>query len=329
MKKILIIRFSSIGDIVLTSPVIRTIKTNPKDFEIHFITKKRFLPIVENNPYLDKIFTIEKEIDEVISDLKKENYDLIIDLHNNLRSHRLTIMLGVKCFRLKKLNFRKWLLVQFKINKLTDIHIVDRYLETIRLLDLEYQNRGLDYYILPEDESEVDNIRKIIGEKFHVFVMGGAHITKQIPTKILVKIAKSSNLPIVLLGGKEDFKKAVEISNSVNEKRIFNACGILSINESAALVKSAQKVLTSDTGMMHIAAAFHKPIISLWGNTVPAFGMYPYFPEAEKHLSQMFEVQGLSCRPCSKIGFSECPKKHFNCMMKQDVAEIIKSLNAF
>jgi ADP-heptose:LPS heptosyltransferase len=326
MKKILIIRFSSIGDVVLTTPELRTLKTNSSDFEVHYITKKAFFPAIELNPNIDKIYTIEKEIDEVISELKKEKYDFIIDLHNNLRSRRLSMQLGVNTFRFRKLNFKKWLLVNFKINKLPNYHIVDRYIETLNPLKLNYQNQGLDFPLLLEDEMEAEKIKKIIGEKYHAFVVGGAHFTKQIPVEIFIKIAQKSTLPIVLLGGKADFKKAEEIISNVSEIIFFNACGTLSLRESAAVIKYSQKVISSDTGMMHIAAALHKPIISLWGSTVPEFGMYPYFQDSEKHLSQIFEVSDLNCRPCSKIGFSECPKKHFNCMMKQDVDGIVESL---
>jgi len=78
--------------------------------------------------------------------------------------------------------------------------------------------------------------------------------------------------------------------------------------------------------LMHIAAAFRKITISLWGNTIPGFGMFPYIPEA-KQKSKILEVQGLSCRPCSKIGYAKCPKKHFNCMNKIDEEKLVEEIN--
>lgn len=326
MKKILIVRFSSIGDIVLTSPVIRTLKTNNQDLEVHFITKKAFIQAIELNPYLSKIYSFEHEIDEVIEELRQEKYDHIIDLHNNLRSIRLSLKLGVPAFRFRKLNIQKWLLVNFKYNKLPDIHIVDRYIDVLKPFHLTYENKGLDFPLNAEDEIESQKIQQIIGDDYLAFVIGGAHFTKQIPVEIFIKIADKVNRPIVLLGGKSDYKKAVEIISFVGDKRIFNACGTLSLRESAALIKHSAKVLSSDTGLMHIAAAFEKHIISLWGNTVPEFGMFPYFSEDNKHKNHLFQVSKLSCRPCSKIGFKECPKKHFNCMMNQNVDEIVECL---
>ncbi|MFT7226079.1 MAG: ADP-heptose:LPS heptosyltransferase, partial [Neolewinella sp.] len=92
------------------------------------------------------------------------------------------------------------------------------------------------------------------------------------------------------------------------------------------LVRKAATVVTHDTGLMHVAAAFRKPIVSIWGNTVPDLGMYPYLPGQEALEKQRRqEVVGLSCRPCSKIGHQACPQGHFRCILNQD-PEAIASL---
>ena len=126
------------------------------------------------------------------------------------------------------------------------------------------------------------------------------------------------------MGGKEE-KEIGERLNNLYPEKIINYCGKININESAYVVKNAACVITHDTGMMHIAAAFKKRIISVWGNTIPEFGMYPYFgsknTDAELH-SNIIEVKGLSCRPCSKIGFAKCPKGHFKCMNEIDLDKI-------
>jgi ADP-heptose:LPS heptosyltransferase len=98
------------------------------------------------------------------------------------------------------------------------------------------------------------------------------------------------------------------------------------LNQSASLIRQAVAVLTNDTGLMHISAAFGKRMVSVWGNTIPAFGMYPYLPEKFKANSMIAEVKDLSCRPCSKLGFSECPEKHFNCMRLIDIDPIVDFL---
>ena len=326
MEKILIVRFSSIGDIVLTSPVVRALHNlNPRP-EIHFVTKNKFTATVDHNPYIDKVYSFEKEITEIAGQLKAENYSLIVDLHSNIRSKRLKMMLGVKSLRFNKLNYRKWLRVKLKYNRLPDIHIVDRYMKTIESLGGVNDGKGLDYYISDDDRKIVEQIPEQFKAGFHTLITGGAHFTKQIPLEILIKIAKGSQLPLVLLGGPEDTAKAKKILAAVGDK-VWSGCGKLSLNQSAALIEKSRKVLAADTGLMHIASAFGKEILSLWGNTIPEFGMYPYFPEGQEYKNHIFEVKGLSCRPCSKIGFDKCPKKHFKCMLDIDLDAVIRELN--
>ncbi len=318
--KILILRFSSIGDIVLTSPLVRALKQQ-SDAQVHFVLKKRFYPVLQHNPYIDKIFTFEKEVSEILSQLKAENYDHIIDLHNNLRSARLKSFLRRPSHSFNKLNFEKWLLVNLKINMLPDVHIVDRYFDTVKFLNISYDGQGLDYFLSNEERRALDGLPENFKEKYVVFVVGGAHFTKQIPVKHLVEMAKGSSLPVVLLGGLDDVEKAQEVAVAAGDK-VLNLAGKLSLNQSAAIIEKSRKVVTADTGLMHIAAAFHKQVISFWGNTVPRFGMYPLMPQGMEHLSQIVEVENLKCRPCSKIGYDKCPRKHFRCMMDIKLPEI-------
>lgn len=321
-KKILIIRFSSIGDIVLTTPVIRCLKQQLQGSEIHYLTKKSFAGILENNPYVNKIYSIENNVSEVIHELKKENYDHIIDLHNNLRSLQVKLSLGKSSSSFKKLNFKKWLLVNFKINRLPKIHVVDRYLKTVKQLGVVNDNQGLDYFVPEKDELPLSGLPETHRDGYIGFVIGAKHFTKQLPAEKIISICKKINQSIVLLGGKEDVAKGEQIMNAVGEK-IYNACGKYNLNQSASLIKKAKKIITHDTGLMHIATAFKKEVISVWGSTVPEFGMYPYLagtkdgsinsPQAPGR-GTILEVKNLSCRPCSKIGYDNCPKGHFKCM---------------
>ncbi len=318
-KKILIVRFSSIGDIVLCSPIVRCLSLQ-LGAEIHFLTKKSYLSIVENNPYLSKVFGIEKSVAELLPALKKEKYDVIIDLHHNLRSRILSLRLGVLTFRFPKLNIEKWLLVKFKINKLPDLHIVDRYFETVRQLGVKNDQQGLDFAIAPEDELDLAPI--LLGEDktFYAFAIGATFATKRLPNEKIIAICNTISKNIILLGGKDDQQNAELIVQS-SSKNIVNLCGKLSIQQSASVVKQAEKVLTHDTGLMHIAAAFHKKTVVFWGNTLPEFGMYPY-QTAHKNI----EVKGLACRPCSKIGFQTCPKGHFRCMQDINLDDVAAAL---
>ena len=312
---------------VLTTPVIRCLKQQLPGCELHYLTKTQFKPTLENNPYIDKIITIRQKIDEVINVLKAEKYDQIIDLHKNFRSLGIRKMLGVKATSFPKLNFQKWLLVHLKINKMPYVHIVDRYFKAVEALGVKNDLKGLDYFIPDEDEVMLDDLPESFGLGYVGFVVGGKHRTKQLPVKKSVEILSKIDYPVVILGGPEDYALADEIISEVKGD-IFNGCGKFNLNQSASLVKQAKVIITGDTGLMHIAAAFGKKIISVWGNTVPEFGMYPYLPGKED-LSKIFEIKGLSCRPCSKIGFEKCPKDHFNCMNLIDSAAVAGEVKGF
>ena len=309
--KILIIRFSSIGDIVLTTPIIRCIKQQIQGVEIHYITKQKFSSVIEANPYIDKIHSIKDSIFEITDELKKENFDYVIDLHHNIRTLKLKWILGKKSFSFRKLNWEKFLMVYFKINKLPKLHIVDRYFETLHSIGVKNDSKGLDYFI---SEKDIVNISSYLPAHFQdgytVLVVGGSYFTKQIPINKLKEFCELSSKPLVLLGGKEDVLNSEEVHQAFLGKT-NNLCGQLNINQSASIIQQAQKVITSDTGLMHIAAAFKKNIMSVWGNTIPEFGMGVYLPSNE---SKIVEVKNLSCRPCSKLGHHSCPKKHFKCM---------------
>jgi ADP-heptose:LPS heptosyltransferase len=322
MPKFLVIRFSSIGDIVLTSPVVRCLKNQVTNAEIHFVTKKAFRQIVENNPNISKVISFEKEIDEVTDMLKKEQYDLVIDLHKNLRSARLKRKLGRPSAAFPKLNFKKFLLTFFKIDRLPDVHVVDRYFKAVEKLGVKNDQQGLSYFIPEQDEVEPRNFG--IVEPYVVYAIGAQFATKRMPAGKISELLKKINATVVLLGGEVDFDEAEQIAKS--RAGIINLCGRLSLNQSASLVRQAGKIITHDTGLMHIASSFGKPIVSIWGNTVPAFGMYPYMPQKKTGYS-IHEVKGLSCRPCSKIGYQKCPKGHFKCMLDHDLDTIAADLN--
>jgi len=325
LNKILVIRFSSIGDIVLTTPVVRCLKKQPPGCEIHYLTKKAFEPVLKSNPYITKIITIDKKIGEVIPILKAEKYDYVVDLHKNFRSLGVRWRLGVKSSAFPKLNFKKWLLVALKINLMPDIHIVDRYFKAVHSLGVRNDGDGLDYFIPERDRVNPDEIPEGQRNGYLAVVIGGKHKTKQLPVDKVVALLKKVASPVIILGGREDAPEGNLIESEAGS-HVWSACGKFSLNQSASLVEQARLVITNDTGLMHIAAAFKKPTISIWGNTVPELGMYPYMP-ANPERFRIFEVKGLSCRPCSKIGYKSCPKKHFDCMMKQDVDGMVSAVN--
>lgn len=322
MKKVLIVRFSSIGDIVLTTPIIRCLKLQRPELEIHFLTKNSFASILENNPYVDKVFSITKSTSEILPQLKNEGYDFIVDLHKNTRTRQLKMALRKPSRSYPKLNFKKFLLTNFKIDKMPKVHIVDRYFEAVKILGITNDQKGLDYFIPEKDEINIDS--QDIPKFYIAFAIGAQFATKKLPENKIIELLSKTDKSIVLLGGENDRKLGEKIANKL--AHVISKCGDLNLNQSASVLKQAEKVISHDTGLMHIASAFQKPIISIWGNTVPSIGMYPYLPQKNAVFS-IHEVDGLKCRPCSKIGYQKCPKGHFNCMNNQDLDAIAGDLN--
>lgn len=325
--KFLIIRFSSIGDIVLTTPVVRCLKKQLAESTIHYVTKYSFHSIVESNPYIDKIHYYNNDLDALIDELKLENFDFVIDLHHNLRTLKVKRALGKKSFSFNKLNIKKWIYTNFKWNVMPDVHIVERYLDTVKSFGVKNDGAGLDYFIPEKNKVKESDIPASHHAGFIGIVIGAALNTKKMPLQKLQNLCATIDHPIILLGGKEDVEDG-DLIATIDPGKIYNACGKFNLNESADLVRRAKLIITHDTGLMHIAAAFRKKIISIWGNTVPAFGMSAYFGNSPSS-DFRFEIIPLYCRPCSKIGYKKCPHGHFKCMRKQNensIAEKAKQL---
>lgn len=342
IKKVLIIRFSSIGDIVLTTPVVRAVKQQ-LGAEVHFLTKRQFRGIVDVNPYIDRVYAIDKRVGEVLVELQREGYDLVVDLHNNLRSLQVKWGLsrfwgGSKASTFHKLNAAKWLMVNAKIDRLPRRHIVDRYLDTVRHLGVSYDGRGLDYFIPEQEQVDLNLLAEahlpdqpgLAGRlrrgQYLGLVIGAAHATKRLPLDALVALAQKLPKPVLLLGGPGDRENGTRIARA--DTGIISTCGAYSLHGSASLVQQAAGLITHDTGLMHIGAALRRPMVSVWGNTIPEFGMYPLFPQGEDQNTTL-QVSGLSCRPCSKIGYAECPRGHFRCMREQPLDGIAEKAIRF
>jgi ADP-heptose:LPS heptosyltransferase len=321
-SKFLVIRLSSIGDIVLTTPVIRCLKKQVPGTEIHYLTKKQFASLVIHNPYIDRVHLYDDNLSALIRQLKEEQFDYILDLHHNLRSQVIKSRLGILAFSFDKINFKKWLIVNFKLDRLPDNHIVDRYMDTLRLFDVENDKLGLDYFIPSADEVNTSRLPAGFETGYIALVTGAKHQTKQMPVEMMVLLCNKLEVPVVLLGGREDRNRAEEVEKQCSNT--FNACGAFNLNQSASLIKQSLLVIAPDTGLMHIASALKKPVLSVWGNTIPAFGMYPYYPGEG---SFGFEVKDLNCRPCSKLGYKACPRGHFRCMREIPVTDIASMAN--
>lgn len=310
--KVLVIRFSSIGDIILTTPVLRVLKNRLED-EVHFLTKPSFRFLLEHNPHVDRIWEYSKN---VIEELKKEKFDLIIDLHHNIRSKKATSGLHVPTYSVDKENYRKWLMVNFK-SPYELPHIVDRYLSTYP--PLVNDGYGLDYFPSPTVKHPTSSKTPEV-----IFGIGGQHYTKRMPASMWSNLAQQIQAEIAVVGGPEDAQEAALITGN----HVESFAGTIGLDQTALLISSSKLVITHDTAVMHMAAAYQKPTFSIWGNTVPEFGMAAHFSKdaSARTLSRQYVV-GPACQPCSKIGFDVCPIGNFNCMKKQPISTIAKDVN--
>lgn len=317
-QKILIIRFSSIGDIILTSPVIRCVKQQT-GAEIHFLTYSKFIDIILANPYIDRVIAVDRLNANLIISLRRENYHLLIDLHKNLKTLIIKNLLLKKSISFKKLNLQKWVLVNFGIDLMPDKHLIDRYFEALRSISIVDDGQGMDFFYEVNIDRQTE-LLSLLPKRYLCLVLGGTYLTKRIPATKCSEIITSSHLPVVLLGGNDVEKEAGSLQ--ALHPRVINLVGKLSLHESAFCIDKSSGVITGDTGLMHMAAALKKPIAMVWGGTSPEIGMYPYYGKNNQNLSIHYRVTGLNCQPCSKIGKNRCPKGHFDCMMKQDFTNL-------
>ncbi len=307
LNNILIIRLSSLGDVLLTTPLVRTIKNKYPNISIDFLVKEEFKDLVAYNPYISNVFIYKKNADnfyELLSSLKKQNYNLIVDLQNNLRSKKIIKKLRVKSVKFQKHSINKLLLVKFKINRLNFLpQIPVRYANSLNNFTLD--DKGLDLFLPDNITSVLNKNERIIG-----FAPGSKHFTKMWPIEYFILLAKlliNNGFKIALFGGRSDKDDCKTIKDAVPE--VINLSNDNNIFQTARDMKNCLALVCNDSGLMHVACAIKIPVLVLFGSTVKEFGFTPY-----KNKNLILENNSLDCRPCSHIGRSGCPKKHFACM---------------
>lgn len=319
MNKILCIRFSSIGDIILTSPIIRALKKRYPNAEIHIVTKAQNAQLWAANPYVHHVHAYQGNLWSLANELRKIGFDAIVDLHKNVRSFLLSALLLKIPYQINKFTAERKHWVKTKINTLPQKHIVDRYFDALVKLDIKNDPEGLDFFI-PKDQEITPSDYGIEGH-YVVYAIGGQHITKVLSYPKMFELCERLLAKIVLIG---DAKDAVfgERLESLFPDKVINLCKQTSIGQSASLMKQSEYVISHDSSMMHIAAALKKKIYVIWGSTHKGFGMYPYQTE---YVS--LEMANLLCRPCSTQGTNVCPLGHFDCMHKISLDPLIDSEN--
>jgi ADP-heptose:LPS heptosyltransferase len=344
--RLLFIRFSSIGDIVFTTPAIRCAKQQIPGVEIHFLTKASMKAVTEANPYIDHFHYFDKDLNATINQLKACKFDYIIDLHKNYRTYQIQKALGVPSLSYEKLSLQKFLLTKLHLNFMPMRHIADRCLDALSSLGIVNDGKGLDYFIPKETTINNSALPASFESGYIALVIGASYATKKLPVSALQQLCHKIPYPIVLIGGKADQEEGAAIE-AVNPIKIWNACGKFNLHESALLVKQSRTVISHDTGFLYIACAFHKKTVAIWGATAPALQVEPYYPVAQKvnqttlnretvstslNSNEMYFnaiVPNLPCQPCSNYGTKQCPQGHFACMKKQDLQSIADKAIAY
>lgn len=303
-NKILVIRLSSLGDILLTTPAIRALKQKYPAAQIDFVIKNQYKDALFYNPNISNLIIYEKDkVEQLKYEVRSTKYDLVIDLQNNFRSRKLINGLKAKVRRFKKPSIKKFLLVWFKINLLKDLKTIpQRYADTA---EVRIDGERLELFLPQNSANQLENGIKYIG-----FCPGSKHFTKRWLPEYFIRLGNElvkCEFKIVLFGGKSDRELCNEIS-----QQIFGSINLQNEDQlllTAAEMKKCKLIITNDSGLMHTASASGVPLISIFGSTVREFG---FIPTGSQNL--ILENNSLSCRPCSHIGKSSCPKKHFKCM---------------
>jgi lipopolysaccharide heptosyltransferase II len=321
IKKLLIIRLSSLGDILLVTPMLRSINAQYPHISIDFLLRKEYKETLEYNPNISNLYTYsndEADQTNLKQKLKSANYDLVIDLQNNFRSKRITGVLDCGVKRFAKKNLQKFLLVKFKINLMKNSGAIpQRYAETCEGAQLD--GSGLEIYFKNGEQGSGNKDKNVIG-----LCPGSKHFTKMWPKEYYIELGRDlvkAGKTVHLIGGKSDREICAEISKNV--PGAFDKSADDNLLQTAEEIEKCGVVVCNDSGLMHLACAVKTPVLVFFGSTVKEFGFAPY-----KNKNIILENNLLSCRPCSHIGRDYCPKGHFNCMKEITPSVVIKKMDS-
>jgi heptosyltransferase-2 len=341
VKKILIIRLSSIGDIVLTSPVIRLLRESYPHAQIDFLVRKEYAELVKFDKNLSYVYQYDvksgwKGLREMKAFLSKQGFDVIIDLHRNFRSAYLrNISPGPSILKYNKNRILKFLLVKFKINLYSKyvgkaLSVTRKYLAASKILGIPQNDLGLKLHIPKVTRTKSEHLWSALeGENFRVIVAPGArHFTKCWPAAYYAELTKKIytryNWRCIMLGSLDEIPLLREIRDLAGGEATDLAAGNITLLEAAGIIEKAPIFVSNDSGLMHIAAAFRKPQIAIFGSTTQELGFFPLNKKAI-----VIENETLPCRPCSHLGRDSCPKGHFKCMVDikpEDVFKVFQSM---
>ena len=305
---ILVVRFSSIGDIILTTPVLRGLREKYPDAVIHFLTMDRFKEAISGNPDMNKLILFDKKkyrgifgISQFSQTLKGTRYDLIIDLHAKIRSRLISLFIGGRVLRYKKRSLWKSILVPLRMVRYhVDDTIVRNYFKPLNKIFVYYSGENLTFHFGPQDLEKIQPHQNAV-----VLAPGAANPTKQWPAASFSRLGNMLTEPVILIGGNNDYETCEEIRKVIGS-RCTNLAGKLSLKESGALISVSKYLVSNDSGPFHMARALSKKVFVIFGPTDP--NMFTYDENA------VLIHAGTACSPCSLHGDKVCPKGHFDCM---------------
>jgi lipopolysaccharide heptosyltransferase II len=341
--KTLVIRFSSIGDIVLVSPLLRVLRKKFPSAQIDFVTKKEYAELVRYNRNVNFTFEFDAApgfggLYHLKEKIRREQYDCILDIHGSLRSRYLRTAAGAKrVMTINKRIARRTMLVNFKKNFYRDtVSVADRYIEPLRVFGIENDGEGLELFI-PDNVAfgtagkmaplNLNRFEKTVG-----ICPSAKHETKRWPQERFAeaasRLAMDHDAKVLLFGGASDKAVCGWIAQAVNatcrRDTAADLSGSLTLLETAAAMEFCDVIVTNDSGLMHVASAMKKNIVAIFGSTVKEFGFFPVGGNAV-----VLERPGLPCRPCSHIGRDKCPEGHFKCMNEIRVEDVVRSAAGF
>jgi heptosyltransferase-2 len=329
-QKILIIRLSAIGDILLATPLLRALRTQFPEARLDFVVKAEFADVLRYHPAIATLYELNTknglpELQTLGRRLREMRYEVIFDIHKNFRSRYLAYAAKPqKLFQYRKHIFRRWLLVHTKINLMRRVPpIYQRYLAAAMPLGIPplpplAGGRWLELFWREQEEREADfAILREARLPLIGLAPGAGYFTKRWPAEYFGQLAANlirRNRQVVILGGAQEIALAQQIEKTVESmtgrrEKIINLTGALSLLGSAAVIKRCQLLVANDSGLMHVAEAVGTPLLAIFGSTTAELGFSPQSPS-----SRVIENVGLSCRPCSHLGYAQCPRGHFRCM---------------
>ena len=328
MKSILLIRLSSLGDILLLTPALRCLRAAHPQARIDLFASQRYSELLQDNPHLSNLILApdhpDKKALQKLADELRGRYDVVADLHTSLRSVYLRRRIAAqRVLRYKKRRLARWWLVQFKWNFYRgEFSVPLAYLEALKSLGVQDDGRGLEWpaakHRLPDLMRQVGLI-KLPDPRPIALCPGASYFTKRWPETRWRELAYrllESEPALWIIGDQADDPLGKQLAQ-LHPERVLNLCGRLSVAESGAALALCRLAITQDAGPAHMAAAVGVPVLAIFGSTVPQFGFAPF-----RVPHRIAEIE-LACRPCSHLGFSQCPLGHFRCMKDLTIENVL------